>query len=114
MNLIADGVMIKEHECIVLTQDLPEEGLQAGDVGTVVHIHRGGAAFEVEFITMTGQTVAVATVLPAQLRPVNRRDILRKSQDALQDCRIFSLSHPMGEGRGEGAFRVCVVYPTVC
>ena len=67
--------MIKEHDCIVLTQDLAAEGLQAGDAGTVVHIHRDGAAFEVEFITLTGQTVAVATVLPSQLRPVNRRDI---------------------------------------
>ena len=30
--------MIKEHDIIVLTSDLPEEGLTAGDVGTVVHI----------------------------------------------------------------------------
>ena len=67
--------MIKEHDCVVLTGDLPEEGLQAGDVGTVVHIHRNDAAYEVEFITLTGQTVAVATVLPIQLRPVGRRDI---------------------------------------
>ena len=60
---------------MVLTSDIPNEGLQAGDVGTVVHIHRNGAAYEVEFITLTGQTVAVATVLPSQLRPVGRRDI---------------------------------------
>lgn len=67
--------MIKEHDCVVLTSDIPDEGLQAGDVGTVVHIHRNGAAYEVEFITLTGQTVAVATVLATQLRPVGRRDI---------------------------------------
>ena len=67
--------MIKEHDCVVLTSDIPDEGLQAGDVGTVVHIHRDDAAYEVEFITLTGQTVAVATVLPSQLRPVSRRDI---------------------------------------
>ena len=60
--------MIKEHDCIVFTQDLPDEELQAGDVGTVVYIHRDGAAYEVEFVTLTGQTVAVATVLPAQFR----------------------------------------------
>ncbi len=47
--------MIREHEGIVLTQDLPDEGLQAGDVGTVVHIHQEGAAYEVEFITLVGQ-----------------------------------------------------------
>ena len=67
--------MIQEHDCIVLTQNLPDEGLRAGDVGTVVHIHQGGAAYEVEFVTLTGQTVAVATVRASQLRPVNRRDL---------------------------------------
>ena len=67
--------MIKEHDCVVLTVDVPEEGLQAGDVGTVVHLHRAGAAYEVEFCTLTGQTVAVATVLASQCRPVSRRDI---------------------------------------
>ncbi len=67
--------MITEHDCVVLTQDIAEEGLQAGDVGTVVHVHREGAAYEVEFLTLTGKTVAVATVLPSQLRPVTARDI---------------------------------------
>lgn len=67
--------MIKEHDCIVLTQDIPDEGLEAGDVGTVIHIHRDGAAYEVEFITFTGQTVAVTTVPPSHLRPVTRQDI---------------------------------------
>ena len=67
--------MIQEHDCIVLTQDLAAEGLQRGDVGTVIHIHGGGAAYEVEFMTLTGQTVAVATVLSAQLRPVSARDL---------------------------------------
>ncbi len=68
--------MIQEHDYIVLTQDIPEEGLQAGDVGTVVHVHRDAAAYEVEFITLTGQTVAVTTVLPSQLRPVSSRDLV--------------------------------------
>jgi Domain of unknown function (DUF4926) len=67
--------MINEHDCVVLVQDMPEEGLKAGDVGTVVHIHRQGAAYEVEFITLTGRTVAVATVTASQLRSVTARDI---------------------------------------
>ena len=67
--------MIREHDCIVLTEDVPAEDLQAGDVGTVVHIHRDAAAYEVEFITLTGVTVAVATIPPNQLRPVSRRDL---------------------------------------
>jgi hypothetical protein len=30
--------MIKEHDCVALTSDIPAQGLQAGDVGTVVHV----------------------------------------------------------------------------
>jgi hypothetical protein len=67
--------MIKEHDCVVLTEDIAAEGLQAGDVGTVVHIHKGGAAYEVEFITLTGRTVAVVTVETGQVRPVAPRDL---------------------------------------
>lgn len=67
--------MIRDHDCIVLTSDLAEEDLKAGDVGTVVHIHGDGEAYEVEFMTLTGQTVAVTTVRPTQLRPVSGRDL---------------------------------------
>ena len=67
--------MIKEHDCIVLTKDKPTENLQSGDVGTVVHIHDAGEAYEVEFITLTGQTVALATVLTSQLRSITPNDI---------------------------------------
>ena len=66
---------MKELDQIVLTADLPKEGLKAGDVGTVVHIHRGGEAFEVEFMTLAGETVVVTTVLASQVRPITNRDI---------------------------------------
>ena len=67
--------MIKEHDRIVLTGGLPEEGLKTGDVGTVIHVHGGGEAFEVEFLTLDGKTVAVATVSASDVRPVTNRDI---------------------------------------
>lgn len=67
--------MIKEHDRIVLLKDIPEDGLQSGDVGTVVHIHRQGEAFEVEFMTLDGGTVAVVTMLSSQIRAVGKRDI---------------------------------------
>jgi hypothetical protein len=67
--------MIQEHDCVVLTQDLPPEGLQAGDIGTVIHIHQAGAGYEVEFMTLAGETVAIATLLSAQVRPIAKRDI---------------------------------------
>jgi hypothetical protein len=67
--------MIKEHDCVVLTTNVPDEGLEAGDVGTVVHIHKGGEGYEVEFTTLTGDTVAIITLLAGQVRPLNRRDL---------------------------------------
>ena len=75
---------IKELDCVVLTKNLPQESLEAGDVGTVVHIHKSGAAYEVEFITLAGRTVAVATVEASDLRPVGKRDIshVRELQEA--------------------------------
>jgi hypothetical protein len=67
--------MIKEHDCVVLTTNVPDEGLEAGDIGTVVHIHKGGEGYEVEFMTLTGETVAIVTLLAGQVRPLNRRDL---------------------------------------
>jgi hypothetical protein len=67
--------MIKEHDCVVLTTDLPAEGLAAGDIGTVVHVHKGGEGYEIEFITLDGQTVAVSTLLANQVRPIAHREI---------------------------------------
>ena len=70
--------MFNEHEQIVLTADvLGDEGeeLKPGDVGTIIHVHPGDAAVVVEFMSLGGATVAVATVLPAQARPVTAADI---------------------------------------
>jgi uncharacterized protein DUF4926 len=67
--------MIKEHDLVVLGTAVPDEGLVAGDVGTVVHIYRDGQAFEVEFTTLEGKTAAVITVEASQVRPVGQREI---------------------------------------
>lgn len=67
--------MIKEHGRVVLLKDVPEEGLKAGDVGTVVHVYHQGEAFEVEFMTLDGTTVAVVTVPASDVRTVSNRDI---------------------------------------
>ena len=67
--------MINEHDIVVLTEDLTDEGLRAGDIGTVVHIHDNRAGYEVEFMTLAGQTIAVASLLPAQVRAVGRQDV---------------------------------------
>jgi hypothetical protein len=67
--------MIKEHDRIVLTKPVPAEGLEVGDVGTVVHVYPGGEAFEVEFTTLDGRTAMVATVDAVAVRPVTGHEI---------------------------------------
>jgi ATP-dependent exoDNAse (exonuclease V) alpha subunit len=74
--------MIKEHDCVVLTTNVPAKGLEAGDIGTVVHIHKGGEGYEVEFMTLTGETVAMVTLLASQVRPLNRRDLAHTREPA--------------------------------
>ncbi len=67
--------MIQELDSVVLTTDLPEYGLETGDIGTVVLIHRDGKGYEVEFTTLDGETVAVVSLFPSQLRPIGSREI---------------------------------------
>jgi hypothetical protein len=57
---------------VILTRDVPEQGLRAGDVGTVVDRHVlptvAEAGYSVEFFDMTGNTVAVLTLPASALR----------------------------------------------
>lgn len=66
---------IKEHDRVVLKTDLPGQRLTSGDVGTVVHVHQKSAAYEVEFVALDGEMVAVVTVEASQVRHVDRREI---------------------------------------
>jgi hypothetical protein len=67
--------MIGEFERVALTRDLPEEGLVAGDAGTVVHVYEGGKGYEVEFFALNGRTIAVVTVMAHDVRPVGDEDV---------------------------------------
>ena len=67
--------MIEEHSSVVLTESLPAAGLEAGDVGVVVHVHRHGQAYEVEFMTLDGNTLSVETLAATQIRAARNRDI---------------------------------------
>lgn len=58
-----------EHEVVVLAHDLAQHNLRAGDVGTVVHVYAEGKAYEVEFANGAGETLALATLEPTDIRP---------------------------------------------
>jgi len=67
--------MIAELERVVLTTDLPEHGLRAGDLGTVVLVHRDGKGYEVEFVTLAGETLTIVTLTSDRVRPVEQGEI---------------------------------------
>jgi hypothetical protein len=68
--------MIRELDTVVLTHDVVEHGLLAGDVGAVVHCHGDGQSFEVEFVNAEGKTLALLTLTAADIRPMRSREIL--------------------------------------
>jgi hypothetical protein len=57
---------------VILTRDVTEHGLRAGDVGTLVERHAVPGVpedgYSVEFFDMTGNTVTVATLPASALR----------------------------------------------
>jgi hypothetical protein len=57
---------------VILTRDVTEHGLRAGDVGTIVERHLVSGVTEegysVEFFDMTGNTVGVVTLPASALR----------------------------------------------
>ncbi len=88
--------MVKELDKVALTSEIPMDavfgvppkspllsencngGLIPGDVGTVVHVQGGGAAFVVEFMESNSwYTVALADVWASQLRPATESDVAK-------------------------------------
>jgi Domain of unknown function (DUF4926) len=65
-------VPFEMYSDVILTRDVSESGLRAGDVGTVVERHGvpgvGEDGYSVEFFDMTGNTVAVVTLPMSALR----------------------------------------------
>ena len=66
--------MFNEHDVIALTADISEDGLETGDVGTIVHVFPRGDAFVVEFMDSDGRTVAITDVLASQMRLASPED----------------------------------------
>jgi hypothetical protein len=65
---------------VILSVDLPEEQLMAGDMGTIVEHHPATAAYpdgyEVEFFAGNGETLAVVSVPATALRQATREEVM--------------------------------------
>lgn len=67
--------MIELFKEAVLLVDLPENGLEKGDVGVVVEIYDNHRGYEVEFMTKEGRTIAVETLMADQVRAIGNKDM---------------------------------------
>ena len=67
---------IEELDTVVLLHEVEAHGLERGDIGAVVHRYSSGNAYEVEFMTGDGETVAVLTLSEDEIRPMERQEIL--------------------------------------
>ena len=77
--------MLAEHSLVVLTRDIPESGLDAGDVGAIVHIYGQGVAYEVEFVDGVGTTVALVTLKSESVRAVGSGELLHTRRRVLAE-----------------------------
>lgn len=67
---------MNEFDLVVLEDDTVNGRLRAGDVGTILTVCNEGKAFEIEFVTLTGESVAVKTLLPHQIRLVRPSEMM--------------------------------------
>ncbi len=69
---------------VILIQNIPEENLLAGDMGTIVEHHPAASAYpegyEVEFFAGNGETLTVVSLPATVLRPATRKDVIHVRQ----------------------------------
>ena len=62
-------------DVVVLERDLPAHGLKRGDLGAVVELYEPDG-LEVEFVTASGRTEALVTLIALDVRPVVENDLV--------------------------------------
>jgi Domain of unknown function (DUF4926) len=65
----------KTLDTVVLNRDLPEYGLRKGDLGAVVHVYEL-EGLEVEFVTASGRTEALVSLLASDVRAVGESNLV--------------------------------------
>ena len=65
----------RKLDVVVLEKDLPALGLKRGDLGAVVELYEPHG-LEVEFVTASGRTEALATLTESDVRSVVANDLV--------------------------------------
>ncbi|MCF6200467.1 MAG: DUF4926 domain-containing protein [Hyphomicrobiaceae bacterium] len=76
--------MINELDRVILTENITDKKLEKGYIGTVVDVDPGGKGYIVEFMTLKGQTIAVASLSTNQVREITNVDIARADHIAAE------------------------------
>ena len=64
---------------VALARDLPEKGLQRGDMATIVDRHPadgGEPGYSIEVFNALGETIAVTVVAESCLQPLTANDVM--------------------------------------
>ena len=65
---------------VALKEDLPEQGLQRGDVATIVEAHDGTAGrepgYSLEIFNAVGETIVILVVRESQIEPLAPDEVL--------------------------------------
>ncbi len=68
-------------ETVIVTVNIPDKQVLAGDVGTIVEIYQEPQlAYEVECVNADGSTRALITLAPEQVRRLAPADVLTTRQ----------------------------------
>ena len=67
---------MRELETVVVNKDIPEHGIERGDIGVIVHTYEDKSAVEVEFVSGEGTTLGVVTLLSEDVRLMKKDEIL--------------------------------------
>ena len=68
--------MLREHDVVTITEDLPNEGVARGDVGAVVHCYPDQGAYEIEVLDERGKSKCVVTAKEKQLLRLNLKSLV--------------------------------------
>lgn len=70
--------MFDAFAVVILQADVASAGLRAGDLGAIVGVHGDGAAYTVEFFDPDGETIAVPTLTPDNIRLATPQEIVAR------------------------------------
>ncbi len=68
--------MLREHDVVTITEDIPNEGVARGDVGAVVHCYPDLGVYEIEVLDDQGRSKCVVTAKEKQLLRLNLKSLV--------------------------------------